>query len=282
VQDLVWDYKEQEDGKRVPVIISGVPTWEGQSLEICEKQMREWGPTAFLQESQHDLDVNRGFFFDELAAKIIPRSEAWDYDYKALARGWDIAGTQAGGDYTVGVLMGLRHNGTMTVLDVVRGQFSADKVDELKTLVREWDYETWGPTCKQVAPQEPGAAGKMVESQDRKVGMEIDKTRGKKAKRATPYAEDWNAGNITVSEDGYSRTAELDRFLAENTRKTELEGKTLFWVADLQKEHRRFTEDETHEYDDQIDAGATAYNKLLLSKATSSAPPQRRARRFLG
>jgi hypothetical protein len=47
-------------------ITGGTATWEGQSLEICEKQINEWGLTAFLQESQHEVDDIKGGMYDHL------------------------------------------------------------------------------------------------------------------------------------------------------------------------------------------------------------------------
>ena len=44
-----------EDGKPHYRVTGGHPTWpEGQGLEVAEKQINDWGPGAFLQESQHE------------------------------------------------------------------------------------------------------------------------------------------------------------------------------------------------------------------------------------
>ena len=44
----------QMDGRTT--ITGGRATWEGQSLKICQGFIDTWGLTAFLQESQHDVD----------------------------------------------------------------------------------------------------------------------------------------------------------------------------------------------------------------------------------
>lgn len=44
----------QMDGKTT--ITAGTATWEGQSLKICQGFIDTWGLTAFLQESQHDVN----------------------------------------------------------------------------------------------------------------------------------------------------------------------------------------------------------------------------------
>lgn len=43
-------------------IIAGRATWEGQSLETCQAQINLWGPTAFLAESQHEVNQNGGIW----------------------------------------------------------------------------------------------------------------------------------------------------------------------------------------------------------------------------
>lgn len=37
-------------------ITGGTPTWEGQNLQICQDFINTWGLTAFLEESQHEVD----------------------------------------------------------------------------------------------------------------------------------------------------------------------------------------------------------------------------------
>ena len=51
---------EQIDGRFI--ITSGEPTWEGQDLDICQQQIFTWGLSAFLQESQHDVDRGGGIW----------------------------------------------------------------------------------------------------------------------------------------------------------------------------------------------------------------------------
>ena len=49
------DFRYERKGRKW-VILSGTPTWEGQNLETCERQINEWGPSAFKREAQHDVD----------------------------------------------------------------------------------------------------------------------------------------------------------------------------------------------------------------------------------
>lgn len=64
-----------------PVILSGTPTWQGQDLRMCEQQMRTWGLSSFLSESQQEVGREGRFF------------RAWDEtihtcDARAIDPGW--------------------------------------------------------------------------------------------------------------------------------------------------------------------------------------------------
>lgn len=50
----------QVDGKYK--ILEGTATWEGQSLETCQKQIGDWGYSAFLKEAQHEVEIAGGMF----------------------------------------------------------------------------------------------------------------------------------------------------------------------------------------------------------------------------
>jgi phage terminase large subunit-like protein len=56
----------QDDGRTRYVIIDGEATWAGQSLAVCERQINEWGLSAFLSEAQHDVQEAGGGMFDHL------------------------------------------------------------------------------------------------------------------------------------------------------------------------------------------------------------------------
>lgn len=52
-----------ENRNGLDIIIQGDPTWEGQSLEICQAQINEWGLDAFKAEAQHDVFSRSGQIF---------------------------------------------------------------------------------------------------------------------------------------------------------------------------------------------------------------------------
>lgn len=248
-----------ENGSNKYRIVEGVPTWSGQSLDVCEKQINEWGLRAFLQEAQHEVESVQGYFFDEKQFSIVNEVP----ELLRVCRAWDYAATQGGGDFTVGVLMGIAKNDTVYVLDVVRAQLSSDNVEKLVSLISAWDRSRGFANYTLRVPQDPGSAGKRAANEDAKrFGAKADPVTGKKATRAKGWAEKVNIGNARLLLDNKPRTPEIDTFLESVTRGTELEGKTLEWNRAFMSEHRKFREDETHDFDDQVDAGSDAFNEL--------------------
>jgi len=48
------------------MITAGEATWKGQPLAVCEYQLRDWGPTAFLKEAQHEVETPPGGMFNNI------------------------------------------------------------------------------------------------------------------------------------------------------------------------------------------------------------------------
>src|SRR5690606_18146068 len=57
-------YEQDESGRFI--ITAGRPAWEGQGLERCQAMVDEFGLTAFLHESQHDVEEPDGGLFSHL------------------------------------------------------------------------------------------------------------------------------------------------------------------------------------------------------------------------
>jgi hypothetical protein len=84
--------EKQPDGKWL--ITSGGATWAGQSREICQRQVNDWGIRAFRAEAQHERTPPEGQAFPEFDASVHvcepfkipetwPRWRAIDYGYSA-------------------------------------------------------------------------------------------------------------------------------------------------------------------------------------------------------
>jgi hypothetical protein len=85
-------------------ITGGEATWDGQSLEVCEQQINEWGLTAFLREAQHDMEQHGGIWdhveFQHCALDEIPdleRGAVWVDPAVTATDESDAMGIQADG-----------------------------------------------------------------------------------------------------------------------------------------------------------------------------------------
>lgn len=59
-------------------ITDGAPTWAGQDLEVCQSFIDTWGLTAFLEESQHEVDTPDGGMFSHLIYRYCAWSDLPD------------------------------------------------------------------------------------------------------------------------------------------------------------------------------------------------------------
>ena len=115
-------------------------------------------------------------------------------------RYWDKAGTKDGGDWSVGVLMGV--SGAMYyILDVVRGQWSALQRELIIKQTTEMDQQACGDYTVWLE-QEGGSGG--VESADRTIAMlagydvRKETPTGSKVVRSNPFAAQCEAGNVVL------------------------------------------------------------------------------------
>jgi predicted phage terminase large subunit-like protein len=136
-----------------------------------------------------------------------------DNERVRFVRAWDMAATQEelysrDPAYTVGALMCLYNTGKIGlnnrpywqpyILDIERHRLDPEDVATLITQVAKQD----GTHVKIVIEQEPGSAGKTVISAYKKMLqgfiVQEDLPSGRKEVRATPLAQQFNAGNILV------------------------------------------------------------------------------------
>lgn len=66
IEQLVVEQKKGADGLTKYTITSGKATWEGQSLDLCQKQIDTWGLTAFRQEAQHEVEEAPGGIYNHI------------------------------------------------------------------------------------------------------------------------------------------------------------------------------------------------------------------------
>jgi len=155
--------------------------------------------------------------------------------YKLLVRYWDKANSTKG-DYTVGALMAFGSDGFYYLLDVVRGRWSSYERDMQMEKTAARDFVTYGRvhTWHQ---QDPGSAGKdSAEATNRLLA------------RYAPRFE-------TVSGDKEVRSEPLESGFQGGLVRMMLGA----WNADFVDECLSFPRG----HDDQVDAAASAYSKLL-------------------
>lgn len=119
-------------------------------------------------------------------------------DVDVRVRSWDLAATQGGGDWTVGVKLARLKSGRFVIEDVVRAQLDGAAVRELVLNTARMD----GWDCRVTIPQDPGQAGK-DQAQDyvTRLGgysVELRRPDAKKELRAGPASAQVLAGNVSL------------------------------------------------------------------------------------
>jgi len=224
----------------------GEPLWpERWPVDALEQREREvtlaLGQAVWLAQYQGRPQAPGGGMFPEakwsfMAAHDVPRISAW-------VRGWDLAATHDAGDWTVGARMARLSDGRFIVSDVVRGQWDSRRVRAEILAAADRD-----PTGTRIElPQDPGQAGKDQAAQLASLlagrNVHARPQSGSKEVRATGYAAQQQAGNVVLVEGRWNGP----------------------WIA----EHAAFPRGA---HDDQVDAGATAFNNLVHATAPVVSP----------
>lgn len=211
-------------------------------VALLEVDLGAYGTAGQLQQQpapEGGGDFKREFFkFVDAPPKIARR-----------VRGWDTAGTQDGGDWTVGVRLSeefdyledekgrktLQSTGRFFIEDVVRGQWSPDVVDLNMRVTTEAD----GKATAVREEQEGGASGKAVIAARTKLLKGFDYAAVhlgmNKRLRAKPLRAQAQGGNVYLVRGEWNET-----FIKELC---------LF---------------PTGKHDDQVDGASTAFNAVLM------------------
>lgn len=215
----------------------GEPLWpERWPLEALGQRHREvsltLGEIVWLAQYQQRPSKPGGGTFPEdkwgfMREGELPEGLRW-------VRGWDLAASEGKGDWTVGARMARLPDGRFVVTDVVRGQWASHRVRAEIQAAAGRDPE--GTLVE--LPQDPGQAGKDQAEQlvSHLAGHNASSrpVTGSKEVRATGYAAQQQAGLVVLTEGSWNGP----------------------WVA----EHAGFPRGA---HDDQVDAGATAFNALV-------------------
>lgn len=201
------------------------------------------GANAYAGQYQQTPTAKKGSMFDESGFKTwlgpAPGSTAYESRVLARVRMWDSAGTEDGGDWTVGARMALLDDHTFVLEDIRRGQWDPHGVEAAVLDTAKSDQWTGSVPCAVREEQEPGSSGKAVWMiRSRKLpGVDYlgEPTTKDKVTRAKPFSAAVRGGNVYVV--------------------------TAPWNREYFEEMRMFPRGA---HDDQVDASAGGYNYLAL------------------
>lgn len=207
------------------------PLWPEKHTAEALRRMEEASPYVFAgQYRQRPAPPTGGVIKPDL----IPIVDAIPANVVRWARGWDM-GASVDGDYTVGFKLGKMADGRFIIADIKRDRLETADRDQLIKNTADGDGRG---VVTQSLPQDPGAAGK---SQVRYIATQLvghalhfSPETGDKIVRSEPMAAQINVGNFVM-----------------------LRGP---WNDAWKDEARLFP---NGDYDDQVDAGARAFNALI-------------------
>ena len=257
VRGLEYESVMGPQGRNIYRITKGEPTWSGQSLAVCEAQMAEWGLPAFLREAQHQVHGGAGYFFNPDEILLIDPEEV-PTDLKVVGRGWDLAATEGGGDFTAGIKIGIGRNGVGYILDISCDQLSTDRVKKrLMAKAQEDKAEHYNHKVRLRLAVDPGQAGIYqrddLETFLKEFGPHFEFVTKNKATKAQGFAEQVNLGNMRIVRRPGDRI--YDKV-----------------IQNYKRELRRFREDNEHDHDDQVDASAECWIGINEPPKNVSAP----------
>ena len=168
---------------------------ERYDLEALQATRTALGSYAWQALYQQRPIAREGGMFKRRWFEVVAAAPAVSYQ---IVRSWDLAATEAGGDYTVGVRMSRDQNGVFYVEHVERLQGSAFEVE--RTIMNYATSDGRGVTIR--LPQDAGQAGKsQVKSYAALLAgwnLSIERETGSKEVRAASFAAQCEAGNVKL------------------------------------------------------------------------------------
>jgi predicted phage terminase large subunit-like protein len=213
--------------------------------EILEAALEELSPYGYAgQYEQRPTPLTGGLInVDKIQGPSVPPSPD---KFKYVMRWWDKAATLGAGDYTVGVLMGIKKDTKdypiYWVLDVIRKQISSTERENLIVKTANSDKIKYEGIYKIGLEQEPGSGGKdsLIATTQRLDGFHVisERPTGSKLDRAHEFASQIGGENVGMAPGVWNKT-----YLEE-----------LQYFGPLCK------------HDDQVDASSGAFNFLHKRK----------------
>jgi predicted phage terminase large subunit-like protein len=193
---------------------------ERYDIPALDDIRRTQGESSFGALYQQRPTSREGSFFKPANFGMVEAAPAG----LRYVRAWDTAATEDGGDFTVGVKLGVDAEGSFYVVDVVRGQWDTSKRNRVIRATAERD----GISVLIRGAQDPGAAG--VDSKraffQLLAGFRVT---------TEPFSAQVNGGNVKLIRGA--------------------------WNREFLEELRAFPRGK---HDDQVDAAADAFNALCI------------------
>ena len=231
-----------------PILTKKDPGYRGNllALSLVERERLLYGNWKIKPDAGKVF--NRTWFRSML--KAVPD------DIKFLVRYWDKAGTEGGGAYSAGALVGRRANGRHILLNITRGQWSANNREVMikQTAAADAELSQRLQCALQIwVEQEPGSGGKeSAENTTMNLAgyqIKLDRVTGSKLTRAMPASAQAEAGNIDLMDPlgtPLQNVTALEAFLTEAQNFNGISGAK-----------------------DQIDAFSGAFNHCALARSGS-------------
>lgn len=239
-------------------ITGGVPTWAGQDIAICERDINAFGLQAFLREKQHYVASASGAFFRPSELRAVMPEEV--PEIRAFCLSVDFAATEGGGDYTAIVALGADWHGRYFLFGVLRGQWSPERSNRVLEMAAEHYLPQYARSVLRI-PQDPAAGGKRAAQEDRqrfsKWSPRIVPVIRNKAARARMFAEQVNLGNV------YLVCSDLPGVFRHHAEAFTWQA----WHYAFREELRHFRADGKHLHDDQVDACSDAFHEVVYRRA---------------
>lgn len=213
--------------------------YDADMVKEWENSMTSYYFAAIMQQEPKPSTSQH---FERHWIKIV--DELPHYSHLRLLRSWDLAGTEDGGDWTVGTKLALDvRNNNIYIVDRVRMQKAPGTVKNAVKEVAERDTTT----TRIVIEQEPGSAGKAVIDEYIKMlpqyAVKGIRHTGDKFVRAEPFFAACEHGRV---------------FMVRDT-----------WNDEMLDELVEFSADDTHKWDDQVDTLTQGFNEFFAKKASA-------------
>ncbi len=177
----------------------GEALWDSKFPVSLLEGRKRLNPRQFQALYQQNPRPRSGNMFDRGLVGVVAEVP-WQAD---RIRRWDVAATDGGGDWTVGVLMA-RVGGTFYIEDYTAVQYGTHQRNKHIRETAARDAAKYDNGVLQVLPQDPGSAGKDVAIAFIQMlagyPVETEIESGSKETRAEPLSDQWGAGNVILKD----------------------------------------------------------------------------------